>query len=101
MGGYDEDAIAGCEFFFPLRDCPELKGRYPAFGKVIEGMEEVFRLGAVQTVPVTNYPTEGVIVNEPVEPQIIKKVELELFGEEYPEPVRLEGEQLPACWFMP
>ena len=33
-----------CEFFFPLRDCPDHKGVYPVFGKVIEGMDEIWRL---------------------------------------------------------
>ena len=26
MGGYGEAGLASCEFFFPLRDCPEHKG---------------------------------------------------------------------------
>lgn len=98
MGGYDEKGLAGCEFFFPLRDCPELKGIYPVFGKVIEGMEELYRLEKVEIIPVTNYPIQGVIVNEAVEPQILKKVELQLFGQEYLEPVRVEPVELPECW---
>ena len=43
MGGYGEDGLASCEFFFPLRDCPDHKGIYPVFGKVIEGMDELLR----------------------------------------------------------
>ena len=35
MGGYGEAGLASCEFFFPLRDCPDHKGTYPVFGKVI------------------------------------------------------------------
>ena len=31
MGGYGEAGLASCEFFFPLRDCPEHKGVYPVF----------------------------------------------------------------------
>lgn len=100
MGGYGELGLAGCEFFFPLRDCPELKGIYPVFGFVKEGMEELYRLEKVETVPVTNYPTPGVIVNEPVDAQILKQVELKLFGMEYPEPVRVENAKLPECWSM-
>lgn len=99
MGGYDT-GIAGCEFFFPLRECPELKGTYPVFGIVREGMEELKRIEKVEIVPVTNYPTKGVIVNEPVKPQIVKKVEVELFGREYSKPVKLENVKLPECWFM-
>ena len=100
MGGYDEKGLAGCEFFFPLRDCPELKGIYPVFGIVLEGIEEVQRLEKVETIPVTNYPDPGVIVNEAVEPQILKRVELQLFGQDYPEPVREENVELPECWCM-
>ncbi len=66
-----DSGIAGCEFFFPLRECPELKGTYPMFGIVKEGMEELKRIEKVETAPVTNYPIEGVIINEPIEPQII------------------------------
>ena len=49
MGGYGEDGLASCEFFFPLRDCPDHKGIYPVFGKVIEGMDEIWRLEKVKT----------------------------------------------------
>lgn len=100
MGGYGELGLAGCEFFFPLRDCPEHKGVYPVFGYVREGMEELYRLEKVETVPVTNYPNKDIVVNEPVEPQCVKKVLVELFGQEYPDPVRVEHAELPDCWFM-
>ena len=57
------------------------------FGRVLEGMDEVCRLEKVETVPVTDFPIEGVEVNRPVKPEIIERVELELHGEIYPEPV--------------
>ena len=98
MGGYGEAGLAGCEFFFPLRDCPEHKGTYPVFGRVLEGMEELRRLERVETVPVTDFPIEGVEVNRPVEPQVIERVETELYGGTYPEPVRVENPKLPPCW---
>ena len=85
MGGYGEDGLASCEFFFPLRDCPDHKGIYPVFGKVIEGMDEIRRLEKVKTRPV-DFPIPGVEVNEPVEPEVIEKVELDLKGQTYPEP---------------
>ena len=97
MGGYGEAGLASCEFFFPLRDCPDHKGIYPVFGKVLEGMEEIWRLEKVETIPV-DFPIEGVKVNEPVEPQVVEKVELELFGVEYPEPIRVENPEIPVCW---
>ena len=89
MGGYGEAGLAGCEFFFSLGDCPEHKGIYPVFGRVAEGMDEIYRLGKVDTVPVTDFSIAGVEVNRPMEPQIIEKVELELFGRTYPEPIRV------------
>ena len=98
MGGYGEAGLAGCEFFFPLRDCPEHKGTYPVFGRVLEGMDEIYRLERVETVPVTDFPIEGVEVNRPAEPQVIERVELELFGETYSEPIRVLNPQLPPCW---
>ena len=98
MGGYGEAGLAGCEFFFPLRDCPEHKGVYPVFGRVLEGMEEIRRLENVPTVPVTDFPIEGVEVNRPVEPQVIDHVELQLFGQSYPEPVRVKNPAIPPCW---
>ena len=98
MGGYGDAGLAGCEFFFPLRDCPEHKGIYPVFGRVTEGMDEIFRLEQVKTVPVTDFPIEGVEINRPVEPQIIDRVELALFGQTYPEPVRVKEPKLPPCW---
>lgn len=97
MGGYGEAGLASCEFFFPLRDCPDHKGTYPVFGRVIEGMDEIWRLEKVETVPV-DFPIEGVEVNEPVVPEIIERVELELYGVEYPEPVKVENPELPPCW---
>ena len=96
MGGYD-NGIASCEFFFPLKSCPEHKGKYPVFGHVREGMDEIYRLEGVKTVPV-DFPIEGVEVNKPVEPQIIERVELKLFGKEYPEPIRIKDAELPVTW---
>ena len=46
----------------------------------------------------TDYPIEGVEVNRPVEPQIIERVEAELFGQDFGEPVRVENPELPPCW---
>ena len=97
MGGYGEAGLAGCEFFFPLRDCPEHKGTYPVFGRVIEGMDEIYRLEKVETRPV-DFPIEGVEVNEPLTPEIIERVELDLHGKTYPDPVRVENPEIPLCW---
>lgn len=97
MGGYGEHGNAGCEPFFPLKDCPDHKGIYPVFGYVREGMEELRRLEQVATRPVK---LEGMNmeVNEPLEPEVILRVELELHGVDYPEPIRMPGDWLPPTW---
>jgi peptidyl-prolyl cis-trans isomerase B (cyclophilin B) len=100
MGGYGDLGLAGSEFFITLRSCPEHRGIYPVFGQVTEGLEEVERLGKVRTRPVKNYPTPGVEVNEPLNPEIIEKVELDLQGFGYQEPIRVEHSKLPECWTM-
>ena len=58
MGGYGEAGLASCEFFFPLRDCPDHKGTYPVFGHVVSGMDEIKRIAGVKTVPV-DFPIPG------------------------------------------
>ena len=58
-------------------------------------MNEIRRIAAVKTVPVISIPG---VDNKPVEPQVIETVELELYGETYPEPVRVENPKLPKCW---
>ena len=98
MGGYDGLGQAGCEFFFPLRSCPEHKGLYPVFGKVTSGLEEILRLEKVGIKPVTDFPIPGLVVNSPVEPEIIDHVELDLKGVTYPEPVRIHEGVLTPSW---
>ncbi len=98
MGGYGEHGLASCEFFFPLCDCPEHKGTYPVFGRVIEGMDEIFRLEKIETLPVTDFPIAGIEVNRPAQPEVVERVELELYGQTYPEPVKMDSDWKPACW---
>ncbi len=93
MGGY-KAGLAGGEFFFPLRDCPEHKGVYPVFGRVISGMDEIYRLERVETRPVEGL---GMAVNCPLEPEVIKSVKVDTFGVDYPEPVKLNV-PLPKNW---
>lgn len=51
LGGYGAPDIAGGEFFFPLADCPAITGKYPIFGKVVGGLDELRRLEQAETVP--------------------------------------------------
>lgn len=98
MGGYGNLGESGCEFFFPLRPCPEHRGLYPVFGRVLSGIEEILRLEHIPIRPVENFPIPGVQVNAPVTPQIIDHVSLDLKGNSYPEPVRIHEGMLTAPW---
>ncbi len=69
---------AGSQFFVMHKDSPHLDGQYAAFGKVIEGMDTVDEIAAVQTA----------FGDRPVKPQRMKKVTVETFGIEYAEPKR-------------
>ena len=67
---------AGSQFFIMHKDAPHLDGSYAAFGKVIEGMENVNKIAETPT----DYS------DRPLEDQRIKSVTVETFGVEYPEP---------------
>ena len=67
---------AGSQFFIMHKDAPHLDGSYAAFGKVIEGMENVNKIAETPT----DYS------DRPLEDQRIKYVTVETFGVEYPEP---------------
>ena len=67
---------AGSQFFVMHEDAPHLDGQYAAFGKVIEGIEVVDQICDVRT----DYN------DKPRIPQVMKKVTVETFGTEYPEP---------------
>ncbi|MDE6412040.1 MAG: peptidylprolyl isomerase [Clostridia bacterium] len=70
---------AGSQFFVMHKDSPHLDGQYAAFGKVTEGMETV---DEIATTPKS-------FGDRPIQPQRMKKVTVETFGVEYPEPQRI------------
>ena len=67
---------AGSQFFIMHQTSPHLDGQYAAFGKVIEGIEVVNKIADVATDR----------MDKPLEPQVMKKVTVETFGVDYPEP---------------
>lgn len=67
---------AGSQFFIMHQTSPHLDGEYAAFGKLIEGLEVVDKIANVQRY----------YGDKPVEDQKMKKVTVETFGVEYPEP---------------
>ena len=67
---------AGSQFFIMHQDAPHLDGAYAAFGKVTEGLDVVDQIASVDT----DYN------DAPLEPQMMIKVVVDTFGEEYPEP---------------
>ena len=77
---------AGSQFFIVTDDSEFLDGKYAAFGSVIEGMDEVDKI--VKSRVITRSPYGGG-KDRPVEPPVMKKVTVDTFGEEYPEPNKL------------
>ncbi|MBQ9685477.1 MAG: peptidylprolyl isomerase [Oscillospiraceae bacterium] len=69
---------AGSQFFVMHENSPHLDGQYAAFGKVIEGIEVVDKICSVRT----DYN------DRPRIPQVMKKVTVETFGVDYPDPVK-------------
>ena len=68
---------AGSQFFIMHKRSPHLDGAYAAFGQVTEGMDIVNKIAETQT----DYS------DRPLEKQVMKKVTVETFGEEYEEPI--------------
>ena len=70
---------AGSQFFIMHADADYLDGQYAAFGKVIEGMENVNKIAETRT----DYS------DRPLEEQRIKTMTVETFGVDYPEPEKM------------
>ena len=67
---------AGSQFFIMHAPAPYLDGQYAAFGQVIEGMDVVNAIA--ETTTDRN--------DRPYEDQVMKKVTVDTFGTDYPEP---------------
>jgi peptidyl-prolyl cis-trans isomerase B (cyclophilin B) len=70
---------AGSQFFIMHQNAPYLDGQYAAFGKVTEGMDVVDAIAGCRTDR----------ADRPVEEQRMKKVTVDTFGVEYPEPEKV------------
>lgn len=70
---------AGSQFFVMHEDGPFLDGEYAAFGKVTEGLEVVDEIACVRTDN----------SDKPIEAQRMKRVTVETFGVEYPDPEKV------------
>lgn len=71
---------AGSQFFIMHQDAPHLDGQYASFGQVIEGIEVVDKIANTAT----DYS------DRPLEDQVIKKMSVDTFGENYDEPEIIE-----------
>ena len=99
MGGYG-NGIAGGEFFFPLAYHEKLDGNYPAFGKIISGLEEILSWERLPLRPITSPEDPGIIINEPVTPLVIASIRVKTFGAAYPQPMKLPMNEYerPPSW---
>ncbi|NLB52677.1 MAG: peptidylprolyl isomerase [Syntrophomonadaceae bacterium] len=70
---------AGSQFFIMVEKAPHLDGDYAAFGAVIEGMETADQIVS----------TPRDFRDKPYDEQKIKKVTVDCFGIDYPEPVKM------------
>ena len=67
---------AGSQFFIMHQPAKHLDGKYAAFGRVIEGMDEVDRIASVKTAP----------GDRPLQPEVMTSLVVDTFGVEYPLP---------------
>ena len=83
MDRQEKADTASSQFFICLDDPKKtypLNGFYASFGRIIEGLDVLAEIGADETDPETE---------RPLEPRVIKKITVDTFGVEYPEPEKI------------
>lgn len=91
MGGDGKRIASGCDFFIVIgENCQErLNHKFTAFGKVIEGEDEIERIIHVPTYKIVLEGAESVDINEPIIDEIVETISVETFGKRYPKPIIL------------
>lgn len=79
MARTNQPDSAGSQFFIMVETTPSLDGDYAAFGRVVQGMEEVDKIVSVQRDA----------NDKPLKPQKMKKVTVDTFGVNYGEPEKI------------
>ena len=67
---------AGSQFFIMHQTSPHLDGAYAAFGKITEGLDVIDAIAGVRTD----------FRDRPLEDQVIKSMDIDTLGVDYPEP---------------
>lgn len=86
----------GCaQFFITAEDCSaQFDGNYCAFGKVIEGMEVIDTVKAIETTTETDEESgETTKTSTPVNPPVIKSMTVDTFGVKYKEPKKINNKE--------
>lgn len=92
MGLYEEGYnSAGSQFFIMTEDNSNLNGQYAAFGKVIEGLDVLDKIKAVEVKTSSDDEnskdsSSSSEASTPVNPPVIKSITVDTFGVDYGEP---------------
>lgn len=88
MSGDGLHMSSGSQFYVTLGEHSRLSGHFTAIGKIIEGWDEIKRIEAVETETVDS-GIPHVQINRPIKPEVMEHVTVEVFGVNYPLPVKL------------
>lgn len=77
---------AGAQFFIMVADNSNLNGMYAGFGKVIEGMDIVDKIVALETEVKKDDEGKETNTDKPVNPPVITKMTVDTFGVDYGNP---------------